>query len=156
MVVSPGLFGRIAQTYFQRYGDRSDALAMIAAKNHSNGAMNPYAHMRRDFGFDFCNTVSDKNPYVAGPLRRTDCSLISDGAAALVIADEETAAGMKRAIAFRARKQVNDILALAHRADHAGPSRAHAAPGPARWSRPISPSRTCPSSRPMTASPSRR
>lgn len=90
---------------------------MIAAKNHSNGAMNPYAHMRRDFGFDFCNTVSDKNPYVAGPLRRTDCSLISDGAAALVIADEETAAGMKRAIAFRARKQVNDILALAHRAD---------------------------------------
>lgn len=112
-----GLFGRIAQTYFQRYGDRSDALAMIAAKNHSNGAMNPYAHMRRDFGFDFCNTVSDKNPYVAGPLRRTDCSLISDGAAALVIADEETAAGMKRAIAFRARKQVNDILALAHRAD---------------------------------------
>ena len=112
-----GLFGRIAQTYFQRYGDRSDALAMIAAKNHSNGLNNPYAHMRRDFGFDFCNTVSDKNPYVAGPLRRTDCSLISDGAAALVIADEETAAGMKRAIAFRARKQVNDILALAHRAD---------------------------------------
>ena len=42
-----GLFGRIAQTYFQKYGDRSEELAMIAAKNHSNGLANPYAHMRR-------------------------------------------------------------------------------------------------------------
>jgi acetyl-CoA C-acetyltransferase len=110
-----GLFGRIAQAYFQRYGDRSEELAMIAAKNHANGMANPYAHMRKNFGFDFCNTVSDKNPYVAAPLRRTDCSLISDGAAALVLADEETAAGMKRAIAFRARSHVNDIMALSRR-----------------------------------------
>ncbi len=66
-----GQFGRIAQAYFQRYGDRSEELAMIAAKNHANGAVNPYAHLRKDFGFDFCNTVSDKNPYVAAPLRRT-------------------------------------------------------------------------------------
>lgn len=62
-----GQFGRIAEAYFQRYGDRSEELAMIAAKNHANGAVNPYAHMRKDFGFDFCNTVSEKNPYVAGP-----------------------------------------------------------------------------------------
>lgn len=110
-----GQFGRIAQAYFQRYGDRSEELAMIAAKNHANGAANPYAHMRKDFGFDFCNTVSDKNPYVAAPLRRTDCSLISDGAAAIVIADEETAATLHRAIGFRARTQVNDIMALSRR-----------------------------------------
>ena len=110
-----GLFGRIAQTYFQRYGDRSEELAMIAAKNHANGAVNPYAHMRKDFGFDFCNTVSDKNPYVAAPLRRTDCSLVSDGAAALVLADEETAATLQRAIAFRARRHVNDLLAMSRR-----------------------------------------
>ncbi len=110
-----GLFGRIAQTYFQRYGDRSEELAMIAAKNHSNGMANPYAHMRKDFGFDFCNTVSDKNPYVAPPLRRTDCSLISDGAAAIVLADEETAKSLRRAIAFRGRGQVNDIMALSRR-----------------------------------------
>ncbi|MGZ2372341.1 acetyl-CoA acetyltransferase [Sinorhizobium medicae] len=70
-----GVFGRIAQHYFQRYGDRSEELAMIAAKNHANGVANPYAHMRRDFGFSFCNTVSEKNPIVAAPLRRTDCSL---------------------------------------------------------------------------------
>ncbi|HCL66065.1 MAG TPA: thiolase domain-containing protein [Rhizobium sp.] len=110
-----GLFGRIAQAYFQRYGDHSEELAMIAAKNHANGALNPYAHMRKDFGFDFCNTVSEKNPYVAGPLRRTDCSLISDGAAAIVLADEETAASLKRAIGFRGRRHVNDILALSRR-----------------------------------------
>ena len=110
-----GQFGRIAQAYFQRYGDRSEELAMIAAKNHANGAVNPYAHMRKDFGFDFCNTVSDKNPYVAGPLRRTDCSLISDGAAAIILADEETAATLNRAIGFRGRKHVNDILALSRR-----------------------------------------
>ena len=110
-----GLFGRIAQAYFQRYGDRAEELAMIAAKNHSNGMANPYAHMRKDFGFDFCNTVSDKNPYVAAPLRRTDCSLVSDGAAAIVLADEETAAALNQAIAFRARRQANDIMALSRR-----------------------------------------
>ena len=110
-----GLFGRIAQNYFQRYGDRSRELAMIAAKNHSNGLANPYAHMRKDFSFDFCNTVCEKNPYVAPPLRRTDCSLISDGAAALVVADAETASSMRRAIGFRARRHVNDILAMSRR-----------------------------------------
>lgn len=112
-----GLFGRIAQTYFQRYGDRSEELAMIAAKNHANGVANPYAHMRKDLGFEFCNTVSDRNPYVAAPLRRTDCSLVSDGAAAIVVADEETAAAMERAVSFRSRRHVNDILALSRRSD---------------------------------------
>ncbi|GAB4260116.1 MAG: acetyl-CoA acetyltransferase [Pararhodobacter sp.] len=110
-----GLFGKIAGHYFQRYGDQSDALAMIAAKNHANGLNNPYAHMRKDFGFEFCNTPSEKNPYVAGPLRRTDCSLVSDGAAILVLADEETARDLKRAIAFRARVQANDFLPLSRR-----------------------------------------
>ena len=110
-----GLFGRIASTYFQRYGDRSEELAMIAAKNHANGMANPYAHMQRDFSFEFCNTVSDKNPYVAAPLRRTDCSLVSDGAAALVLAHPDVAADMQRAVGFRARTHVNDILALSRR-----------------------------------------
>ncbi|PTW61368.1 acetyl-CoA C-acetyltransferase [Breoghania corrubedonensis] len=110
-----GVFGAIARTYFQKHGDKSDALAMIAAKNHANGCANPFAHMRKDFGFEFCNTVSDKNPYVAAPLRRTDCSLVSDGAAALVLADAETAADLSRAIGFRARAHCNDVLALSRR-----------------------------------------
>jgi acetyl-CoA C-acetyltransferase len=110
-----GIFGKIAAHYFQRHGDRSAELAMIAAKNHENGVRNPFAHMRKDFGFDFCNTVSDKNPLVAGPLRRTDCSLVSDGAAALVVADAETAAGLARTVAIRARVQANDFLPLSRR-----------------------------------------
>src|ERR1700739_2004378 len=36
-----GIFGQIAQSYFQRYGDQSDALARIAAKKHKNGAATP-------------------------------------------------------------------------------------------------------------------
>jgi acetyl-CoA C-acetyltransferase len=110
-----GLFGQIAGSYFQCYGDRSEELAMIAAKNHHNGMQNPFAHMHRDFDVDFCNTVSDKNPLVAGPLRRTDCSLVSDGAAALVLAAPEVAADLQRAIRFRARTHTNEPLALSRR-----------------------------------------
>ncbi|MCZ8271676.1 MAG: acetyl-CoA acetyltransferase [Beijerinckiaceae bacterium] len=110
-----GIFGQIASSYFQRHGDRSEELAMIAAKNHVHGLANPYAHMRKDFGFAFCNTVSEKNPHVAGPLRRTDCSLVSDGAAALVLADAEVAATLRRAVTFRAREHVNDFMPLSRR-----------------------------------------
>src|SRR3954454_4616353 len=110
-----GVFGRIAEKYFQRYGDQSDALAAIAAKNHKNGVDNPFAQMRKDLGYDFCRTVSEKNPYVAPPLKRTDCSLVSDGAAALVIADEETARSMNKAVRFRAAVHVNDFLPLSRR-----------------------------------------
>jgi len=110
-----GVFGRIAQMYFQRYGDQSDALARIAAKNHKNGAVNPLAQMQKDLGYDFCRTVSDKNPLVAGPLRRTDCSLVSDGAAALVLADVETALALEKAVVFRATEHVNDFLPLSKR-----------------------------------------
>jgi len=110
-----GVFGRIADAYFQRHGDQSAALAMIAAKNHANGVANPWAQMRRDLGYDFCNTISEKNPRVAGPLRRTDCSLVSDGAAALVLADQDTARNLPRAIGFRARVQANDFLPVSRR-----------------------------------------
>jgi len=110
-----GVFGKIAGAYFQKYGDQSDALAMIAAKNHKNGVGNPYAQLRKDLGYDFCRTESDRNPFVAGPLKRTDCSLVSDGAAAVVLADVETALQMKKAIVFRAAQHVQDFLPLAKR-----------------------------------------
>ncbi len=110
-----GVFGRIAERYFQQFGDQSDALAAIAAKNHKNGVDNPYAQMRRDLGYDFCRNVSDKNPYVAPPLKRTDCSLVSDGAAALVITDADTARTMNKAVRFRAAVHVNDYLPLSRR-----------------------------------------
>lgn len=110
-----GVFGNIAQSYFERYGDQSDALAMIAAKNHANGVLNPYAHMRRDFGYEFCRQPSEKNPFVAGPLKRTDCSLITDGAAALVISREDLIGERRHAVRFRAAVQVNDYMPLSKR-----------------------------------------
>jgi acetyl-CoA C-acetyltransferase len=110
-----GIFGRIAGLYFQRWGDQSDALALIAAKNHKNGVGNPYAQMRKDLGFDFCRTESEKNPFVAGPLKRTDCSLVSDGAAAVVLADVETALQLKKAVVFRAAEHVQDFLPMSRR-----------------------------------------
>ncbi|MDQ0030612.1 acetyl-CoA acetyltransferase [Arthrobacter bambusae] len=91
-----GLFAEVAKHYEKRYGagltgagfaggGLGDILGSIAAKNHHNGMDNPYAQMHRDFGEEFCRTVSEKNPMVAEPLRRTDCSPVSDGAAAVVL-----------------------------------------------------------------------
>jgi acetyl-CoA C-acetyltransferase len=110
-----GIFGKIASLYFQRWGDQSDALARIAAKNHKNGVGNPFAQIRKDLGYEFCRTESEKNPRVAGPLKRTDCSLVSDGAAAVVLADVETALKLGKAIAFRAAEHVQDFLPMSKR-----------------------------------------
>lgn len=110
-----GLFAGIATRYFNAYGDQSAAMARIAAKNHANALGNPYAQMRKDLGFAFCNSVSDKNPYVVPPLRRTDCAPISDGAAAIILADRATALAMKKAVAFRATRQVTDFMPLSRR-----------------------------------------
>ena len=87
----------------------------IAAKNHKNGVGNPYAQMRKDLGYEFCRRESEKNPFVAGPLKRTDCSLVSDGAAAIVLADAETAQRLGKAVAFRAAAHVQDFLPMSKR-----------------------------------------
>jgi acetyl-CoA C-acetyltransferase len=125
----PGIFSQMARQYFARYGDHRDTLARIAAKNHLNGVRNPWAQVRKDLGFEFCNTVSDKNPLIADPLRKTDCSLVSDGAAAVVLADEKTSRSLARAVRFRARAQVNDWLPMSRRgaSSFEGPRRAWSA-----------------------------
>lgn len=111
----PGIFARFAQAYFERWGNHGATLARIAAKNHANGARNPLAHMQRDLGFEFCNTVSDRNPMIAAPLRKTDCSLVSDGAAALVLATADAAASAPQAVCLRATAHVNDYLPMSRR-----------------------------------------
>ncbi len=111
-----GVFGKIADSYFQKYGDQSGALAKIAAKNHKNGVENPFAQIRKDLGYEFCRTESEKNPRVAGPLKRTDCSLVSDGAAAIVLADVDTAMKLgKPIIAFRGTAHAQDFLPMSKR-----------------------------------------
>lgn len=124
----PGIFALMAQAYFERHGDHSSALARIAAKNHANGVRNPWAQMRRDLGFEFCNTVSEKNPIIAAPLRKTDCSLVSDGAAAVVLVNAKEATEFPRAVTLRSRAQVSDYLPLSRRdaVSFEGPRRAWA------------------------------
>ncbi|EHR61106.1 thiolase domain-containing protein [Saccharomonospora cyanea] len=112
-----GVFAGLARTYFDRYGDHRRTLAGIAAKNHRNGVDNPHAHLRRDLGLDFCDEVSARNPLVADPLRRTDCSLVSDGAAAVVVAAPGIAASAPRAITWRGRAHASDHLPLSRRSD---------------------------------------
>lgn len=111
----PQIFGHIAAEYFQRYGDQSDVLARVAVKNHLNAMANPLAHMRREVNFDFCNTISEKNPMIAPPLRLTDCSLITDGAAALVMVADDMAGEFDRAVGFRGAAHVNDFLPMSRR-----------------------------------------
>jgi acetyl-CoA C-acetyltransferase len=108
-----GLFAEVAKHYGKRYGDGNgklgDVLGTIAAKNHRNGVDNPYAQLRKDLGEEFCRTVSDKNPMVADPLRRTDCSPVSDGAAAVVLSVAPTG-GATAPVRLAGFGQANDFF----------------------------------------------
>ncbi len=82
----PKLFGKIAQIYIEKYGDAKEALAQVAYKNYAHARLNPLAQMRdADLTYDSASQVSDKNPSVAPPLKVSDCSQITDGAASLVL-----------------------------------------------------------------------
>jgi acetyl-CoA C-acetyltransferase len=113
----PAVFAWLARQYAQRYGDPRDALARIAAKNHRNGVDNPYAHMRRELSYEFCVTPSERNPVVADPLLRTDCSMVSDGAAAVVVSTPDVARAARRSVTVRGRAQANEPMPLASRPD---------------------------------------
>jgi acetyl-CoA C-acetyltransferase len=108
-----GLFADVAKHYEKRYGrgdgKLGDVLGTIAAKNHRNGVDNPYAQLRKDLGEEFCRTVSDKNPVVADPLRRTDCSPVSDGAAAVVLSTSPTG-GSTAPVRLAGFGQANDFF----------------------------------------------
>lgn len=92
----PKLFARIAQAYAGRYGLTEAALAAVAVKNHAHARLNPLAQMR-DSGLDLAHAsaASEANPMIAPPLKVSDCSQITDGAAALVLCSQR----------FRARQR---------------------------------------------------
>jgi acetyl-CoA C-acetyltransferase len=82
----PKLFGRIAQIYIDKYGASADDLASVAYKNYAHARLNPLAQMREaNLTYSDASQVSEKNPSVAAPLRVSDCSQITDGAAGLVL-----------------------------------------------------------------------
>ena len=86
-ITFPGYYAMIAQAHMAKYGTTEEQLAMVAVKNHHYGMMNPVAHMQKKI------TLEDarKSFMVAYPLKLYDCSLITDGAAAILLASEEKA-----------------------------------------------------------------
>ncbi|HEY1530109.1 MAG TPA: acetyl-CoA acetyltransferase [Galbitalea sp.] len=107
-----GLFANTANAYEERYGSVSDVLGSIASKNHHNGMANPYAQLHKDLSVEFCRTVSDQNPMVAAPLRRSDCSPVSDGAAAVLLTTAPNSAATNSPVRLTGFAQANDFLPL--------------------------------------------
>jgi acetyl-CoA C-acetyltransferase len=111
----PQVFGVAAREYEARYTSPLDAMAQIAVKNHANAMANPLAQMHKEFTFEHCSTVSDSNPEIAPPLRLADCSLITDGAAAVVLTTNENSRNFPRSVSIRAATHVSDFLPISSR-----------------------------------------
>jgi acetyl-CoA C-acetyltransferase len=110
----PALFAMIARRHMYQYGTSREMLAAVAVKNHANGAKNPLAHMRKVITME--QALNGKP--IAEPLTVYDCSLISDGAAAVVIAPLDRAAEFtKRPALLRGIAQASDYLALDEKDD---------------------------------------
>lgn len=108
----PGLYALMATYHMHTYGTTQEQLAQVAVKNHHNGSMNPKAQFRRKI------TVEDvlKSPMVADPLHLLDCSPVSDGAAAAVLAPVELAKKYTdRLVKIKASAMACDTLSLHNR-----------------------------------------
>ncbi|MDD1658023.1 MAG: thiolase domain-containing protein [Methanomicrobiales archaeon] len=123
----PGLYAMIATDYMHRYPLTREQLAQVAVKNHFNGARNPIAQFRQEITVE---TVL-RSSLVADPLRLFDCSPITDGAAAVVVAPLERAREFTdRFVKVRASAQASDTISLHDRADI---SRLDATVAAGRW-----------------------
>jgi acetyl-CoA C-acetyltransferase len=110
----PGLYAMIATDYMHRYPLTREQLAQVAVKNHYNGARNPIAQFQQEITID---TVL-RSSLVADPLRLFDCSPITDGAAAVVVAPFDRArAFTDTPVRVRASAQASDTIALHDRRD---------------------------------------
>jgi acetyl-CoA C-acetyltransferase len=102
----PGLYAMIARAHMDKYKTTREQLAKVAVKNHKNGKNNPYAQFQMNITVDdVVNSVM-----VADPLRILDCSPITDGAAALIMCDLETAKKISK-------KPLVKIIGIGHATD---------------------------------------
>jgi len=110
----PGLYAMIARLHMHRYGTTSEQLASVAVKNHHNGAMNPKAQFQNEISIDaVLNSVM-----VADPLHVFDCSPITDGASAVVLAPADIAKKFTDTpIYVKASAQASGTLSLHDRPD---------------------------------------
>jgi acetyl-CoA C-acetyltransferase len=115
-ITFPGLYAMLARIHMQEYGTTLRQLASVAVKNHDNGSMNPKAQYRMKV------SVEDvlASTMVADPLRRFDCSPVTDGAAALVLTTVERArelAGDRPVVKITGSGMATDTISLAQRDD---------------------------------------
>lgn len=110
----PSLFAMIAQRYFHEYGNARDAMALCAVQNHENALLNPDAQLQKRITVE---QVKNGLP-IADPLTIFDCSLVSDGAAFVVLAATDLAktVAKKRLVEVVGCGQAGDTLSLASRA----------------------------------------
>lgn len=110
----PALFAMIARRHMHQYGTRREDLAAVAVKNHANGAKNPYAHMRKVITAE--QALAGKP--ISDPLTVYDCSLVSDGAAAVLLAPAERAAEFTdKPVIVAGAAQTSDHVALEDKED---------------------------------------
>lgn len=120
----PGLFAEYAKGYKSHYGFSDEqlrlAFAKVSSKNHKNALLNPLAQMPLDISFeDILSMPDEKNPIIADPLRLYDCSLITDGAAALVLTTLENAKAIKNEVVeIAALEAACDYLPMSKRANY--------------------------------------
>ena len=113
----PGLYAEFAKGYMAKYGytveELYDTLGLVSCKAHKNAMLNPLAHMHVEYSHEFTSTISEKNPMIAYPLKLSDCSLVSDGAAAIVITRTEKAKALKdKVVEIADIVQASDYLSI--------------------------------------------
>jgi acetyl-CoA C-acetyltransferase len=108
------LFAMIARRHMHDFGTKKEHLASVAVKNHANGALNPDAHMRKSITLE---QAMNGKP-IADPLNIYDCSLISDGAAAVILAPLERASEFTdKPVRVLGVGQASDFVALDQKQD---------------------------------------
>lgn len=108
----PSLYAMMARMHMEKYATTSEDLAMISAKNHKNATLNPKAQFKREITLE----SALKSPFVSEPLKLFDCAPASDGASAVILADEETAKKYTdNPVFISASAQASDYLALQNR-----------------------------------------
>ena len=108
-----GLYALIAKAHMEKYGTTREQMAMVSVNNHRNGALNPNAQ----FPFEISVEQVLKSSMIADPLTLLDCSPITDGSAAVILASEEIAKKFSNPIWILGSGQASDTLALHDRED---------------------------------------
>jgi len=112
-ITFPGLYAMMARVHMHRYGTTREQLARVAVKNHANGLLNPLAQFQSRI------TVEDvvRSVLVADPLRVLDCSPITDGAAAVILAALPQKGSKREPVKVAASAAATDTIALHDRED---------------------------------------